>query len=40
MLFKDIIPAYTENHMNIVEKAELFVVNVGGTYSYHRVLKS
>jgi hypothetical protein len=44
MLFKEIIAVYSENHMKpinalCVQNAELFIVEVDGTYSYHWALK-
>jgi hypothetical protein len=44
MLFREIIAAYTENHMILKiysgKNAELLNVKVCGTYSYHCALKS
>jgi hypothetical protein len=43
MLFKEIIAAYSENHMKPIntlcgQNADL-IVEAGGTYSYHWALK-
>jgi hypothetical protein len=43
MLFKEIIPVYTENHTKPINKlrwqnAELVIIKAGGTYSDHRAL--
>jgi hypothetical protein len=40
MLFREIIAVYTENYTKPVnvfrdQNAELFIVEAGGTYSYH-----
>jgi hypothetical protein len=36
MLLKEIIAAYTENHMKHTNKnADLLIVKTGRTYSYH-----
>jgi hypothetical protein len=36
MLFKKIIPVYSEKHMkNINKNADLLTVKAGGTYIYH-----
>jgi hypothetical protein len=40
MLFKEIIPVYSENHMKPIntlcgQNTELLIVKAGGTYSYH-----
>jgi hypothetical protein len=36
MLFKEIIPIYTENDTKpINENADILTVNAAGTYSYH-----
>jgi hypothetical protein len=45
MLFREIIPAYTENHSKPVnalcgKDAKLLNVKVSGTYSYHWALRS
>jgi hypothetical protein len=44
MLFGEIIALYSANHTKPVntlcsQNAELLIVKVGGTYSYHWVLK-
>jgi hypothetical protein len=40
MLFKEIIPVYTENIQNPqIQNAELLIVKVAGIYSYHSALK-
>jgi hypothetical protein len=40
MLFKDIIPAYAENHTKpIIQNTQLLIVKAGDTYSYHWALK-
>jgi hypothetical protein len=44
MLFKKIVTVYSENHTKPMttlcgQNAELVFVEVGGTYSYHWVLK-
>jgi hypothetical protein len=44
MLFKEIIPVYTENHMKPTSRlygqnVELLIVKAGGTYTYHLALK-
>jgi hypothetical protein len=39
MLFKEIIPVYTQNHTKpISQNAELLIVKVDDTYSYHWAL--
>jgi hypothetical protein len=45
MLFEETLAVYSENHTKptntlSVQNAELFNAKVGGTYSYHRVLKN
>jgi hypothetical protein len=48
MLFKEVIAVYSENHtkpINIYihsagKKADLMIVQAGGTYNYHCALKS
>jgi hypothetical protein len=39
MLFKEIIPDYTENHTKpYLQNAELMIVKADGTYCYHSAL--
>jgi hypothetical protein len=44
MLFRKIISAFSDNHVNPIntlfgEGIELLNVNAGGTYSYHRTVR-
>jgi hypothetical protein len=38
MLFKEII-AVSENHTGYIQREELLIVKVGGTYIYHLAFK-
>jgi hypothetical protein len=38
MLFKEIIPVYTKNHVKHINIA-LLIVNIDGIYIYHSALK-
>jgi hypothetical protein len=41
MLFKETISIFIENHAKQTNKnADLLIVEIGGTYSYHWALKS
>jgi hypothetical protein len=39
MLFKEIIPVYTDNHTETIN-TKLIIVKAAGTNSYHSVLNS
>jgi hypothetical protein len=39
MLFKEIIPVYTENKKKHKYKMQLLIFEAAGTYSYHSALK-
>jgi hypothetical protein len=40
MMFKEIIPVYSDNHTRPkIQNEELIIVEAGGTYSHHWVLK-